>query len=414
MIQKHGKYIIAMTVLFCLACDNNPIKISEDNSAPIASFSIKPNSGDVNTVFHFDATSSYDSDDSLSSLFFRWDWENDGTWDTEASIVDTISHQCRSTGEFLVSLEVMESDGLKDTTLNSLIVLEKVDRLIISFVAQLYDAGKALFAAEGYLLLAKNNQLIINDVSSPSLPNELSSIEFQSEVNAAIIFDNGKLLVGADGLKLFNITDGYNPLLIESVSNSAVKTIKLYDEHLDVCFNRSARIYDYQLNRVGYVPSTGNTLRDVVAQDSYAYTGEHWTGLGSYICGYGYNGNREFARSIDGVYQLEICNNHLVVLGGTIPQIRLFNINDPINIAVKDVTSVGWTNNMLVRDDTLFAVGNDGGGVSMFTISDSSNFVLEANSNLMESTSSLAVHANFIYVNPYNSEDLYVFRYDKY
>jgi len=56
------------------------------NHPPTASFTVSPTQGTESTAFHFDARSSSDPDlytlwDGL--LEYRWDWESDGTWDTE-------------------------------------------------------------------------------------------------------------------------------------------------------------------------------------------------------------------------------------------------------------------------------------------------------------------------------------------
>lgn len=85
------------------------------NTAPTASFTVNPSSGDTNTVFQFDASSSSDAEDPTSALEVRWDWRDDGTWDTGWDTTKTVSRQF-PIGTHTVRLEVKDTDGLTDTT----------------------------------------------------------------------------------------------------------------------------------------------------------------------------------------------------------------------------------------------------------------------------------------------------------
>ena len=58
------------------------VTIGTCNTAPTAAFSVSPGSGTTSTVFTFDASSSSDTEDPTSALSFRWDWENNGIYDT--------------------------------------------------------------------------------------------------------------------------------------------------------------------------------------------------------------------------------------------------------------------------------------------------------------------------------------------
>ena len=61
--------------------DGSPIT----NVRPFASFSITPKKGSVETNFIFDASVSSDIEDAGSVLQVRWDFEDDGVWDTDFS-----------------------------------------------------------------------------------------------------------------------------------------------------------------------------------------------------------------------------------------------------------------------------------------------------------------------------------------
>ncbi len=78
------------------------------NTSPTGYFNVNPSSGDTNTLFQFDGSGSSDPEDSISDLEVRWDWENDGTWDTSFSTTKTASHRFNSPGIYTVRLEVRD------------------------------------------------------------------------------------------------------------------------------------------------------------------------------------------------------------------------------------------------------------------------------------------------------------------
>jgi hypothetical protein len=83
---------------------------------PLASFTVTPPSGDVNTIFQFDASGSSDGQDPPASLQVRWDWHNDGVYDTPWSYTKTSTHQFGSLGTKTVRLQVKDTYGLTDVT----------------------------------------------------------------------------------------------------------------------------------------------------------------------------------------------------------------------------------------------------------------------------------------------------------
>ncbi|HPG38813.1 MAG TPA: chitobiase/beta-hexosaminidase C-terminal domain-containing protein [bacterium] len=83
-----------------------------NNTAPTASFTVDPASGTTQTLFTFDASGCTDSEDSPAVLQVRWDWENDGVWDTEFTTTKAATHQYNSEGTKTVKLEVKDSENL--------------------------------------------------------------------------------------------------------------------------------------------------------------------------------------------------------------------------------------------------------------------------------------------------------------
>lgn len=95
-----------------------------DSVPPTASFYAEPDSASVNTIFYFNAGASTDPYTSVEDMFFRWDWQNDGTWDTPFSSDSTIYYKYDVPGEYRVLVEVKNSFTLTDTTSRKVIVYD--------------------------------------------------------------------------------------------------------------------------------------------------------------------------------------------------------------------------------------------------------------------------------------------------
>ncbi len=115
------------------------ITISEDNHAPEAAFSISSDSGlsdkttgTTSTVFTFNAATSSDEEDSYYDLQVRWDFDDDGEWDTTYSTTRTASTSYYDAGIYTVVLEIVDSEGLTDTAEDTITIVEN-DAPIPSF-----------------------------------------------------------------------------------------------------------------------------------------------------------------------------------------------------------------------------------------------------------------------------------------
>lgn len=86
------------------------------NTFPDADFLVSPENGSVGTIFHFDASGCSDEEDETSELKVRWDWENDGDWDTQYSTNKEAAHVYSSAGNYTVTLEVIDTEGAMDLT----------------------------------------------------------------------------------------------------------------------------------------------------------------------------------------------------------------------------------------------------------------------------------------------------------
>lgn len=88
------------------------------DNKPTATFTVSPARGPVNTVFQFDGSGSSDPDlTSAYALDYRWDWQDDGTYDTSWWQNVTPSHTFTAPGTYTVRLQVRQIAGsLTDTT----------------------------------------------------------------------------------------------------------------------------------------------------------------------------------------------------------------------------------------------------------------------------------------------------------
>ncbi len=92
------------------------------NQPPVACFTLTPTIGTVQLTFSVDASCSTDDKTPLAKLKVRWDWENDGVWDTAFSTTKTATHSYPSEGSKTIRVQVQDQSGLNGTTTQDLFV----------------------------------------------------------------------------------------------------------------------------------------------------------------------------------------------------------------------------------------------------------------------------------------------------
>jgi hypothetical protein len=120
-----------------------------------ASFTVNPIAGTVITDFEFDASASSTSGDVLE---FRWDWENDDTWDTGWSGLANVTHRYSFyDGTGIDTMEVRleaRSDSRSDTTVAEVVIDARHGFVLESFPTEapspsaMGDDGSALWLAD--------------------------------------------------------------------------------------------------------------------------------------------------------------------------------------------------------------------------------------------------------------------------
>jgi hypothetical protein len=80
-----------------------------DNTPPTARFTASLEEGYTGQEIEFNASASSDEEDEAGLLRVRWDWESDGTFDTNWTVEKTGSHSFATPGEHTVTLQVVDS-----------------------------------------------------------------------------------------------------------------------------------------------------------------------------------------------------------------------------------------------------------------------------------------------------------------
>ncbi len=95
------------------------------NTPPVAAFTIDPPSGGVvGTWYYFDPSSTHDNEDSLEWLQIRYDWENDGVYDTSwlNPANPSLRHRYDTPGTYTVRMLVKDNDDATDSVTHDIVV----------------------------------------------------------------------------------------------------------------------------------------------------------------------------------------------------------------------------------------------------------------------------------------------------
>jgi len=90
--------------------------IQGTNCHPVAFGAVDVEIGDLTTMFEFSSQLSWDLSDPSEALEVRWDFDADGTWDTDWSTDKVVHHQYNTPGNYMVRLEVRDTEGLTNST----------------------------------------------------------------------------------------------------------------------------------------------------------------------------------------------------------------------------------------------------------------------------------------------------------
>ena len=99
----------------------------KENEDPQPDFTILPDSGTTNTVFVFDASTSQDAETPTNQLKVRWDWESDGTYDTDFSTDKIAEHSYSFDGPKQITLQVQDGFAVRSSIIKDIQVSVGID-----------------------------------------------------------------------------------------------------------------------------------------------------------------------------------------------------------------------------------------------------------------------------------------------
>jgi len=123
--DEDGSYSVKFTITVDRSkeTDDLIVKVLKwKNKAPVADFTVSSNNVNVSDMVQFDATVTSDDHDSLRSLDFSWDLDNDGIEDSTEK-VEYFAYS--DPGEYIVTLTVTDTEGESDTASDVVYVTEK-------------------------------------------------------------------------------------------------------------------------------------------------------------------------------------------------------------------------------------------------------------------------------------------------
>ena len=105
----------------------NPMLGAGTNTPPDVQLSVSPDSGSTLTTFVFDASMTTDAETAAQELLFRWDWDNDGTYDTAFDTVRVVEKVFSIAGNRDIKLQVKDHFGFTTTLSQTLSVVFEDD-----------------------------------------------------------------------------------------------------------------------------------------------------------------------------------------------------------------------------------------------------------------------------------------------
>ncbi len=124
---NEGVFSVTVTVtdnLGAVDTDTTTVTVNPVANVPPVADAFGPYSGTVNVSLSLSGSRSTDSDGTITG--YRWDWTNDGTYDTSWASSSSTSHIYASAGSFTVKLQVRDDDNATDTDTTKVTVSQQV------------------------------------------------------------------------------------------------------------------------------------------------------------------------------------------------------------------------------------------------------------------------------------------------
>ncbi|MBN1999215.1 hypothetical protein JW935_16775 [candidate division KSB1 bacterium] len=164
------------------------------NTRPVASFTVTQDKNNYK-LYYVDASSSSDFEDG-TNLEYRWDWENDGTWDINYNTTKTASYQYTDDGDKTINLEVKDTKGLAHLTETDITTVRLIVTDIDGNVYKTVKIGDQWWMAENLKVTKYRN--------GDPIPNVTSNSEWANLTTGAYCnYDNNDSYVSTYG-RLYN------------------------------------------------------------------------------------------------------------------------------------------------------------------------------------------------------------------
>ena len=262
----------------------------------VAAFTVYPSLGNTATTFTFGASAS-----TGTGLTYRWDFENDGTWDSPASGYDssnTTTHQYSQTGTYTVKLEVRDSQNqTADTTKSVIVTSGGIGKLADTKVAftSFRDGNDEIYVMN---YDGSNQTRLTNNNTTDNYPS-------WSPDGSKIVFDSNR-----DGNSEIYVmdSDGSNP--VNLTNNSTLDWLPSWSpDGSKIAFTseRDGNVEIYVMNSDGFNPVnlTNNSALDWSPSWSPDSSNIAFTS--------GRDGNQEvYVMNSDGSNPVNLTNNSLI------------------------------------------------------------------------------------------------------
>ena len=336
----------------------------------------------------FDASTCYDPEDAVSNLLVRWDYENDGIYDTEWTNLKTVDIDLTvysTPGTYSVRLCVM------DTSSNTNVVIKDVDSsLMLSWVTG-SDIYHEIVISGNYAYCPHDNYGIrVYDISDPTTPFQETTCYHSTGRDCWDVALSGNyafLAYDLSELDVFNVSD-LSPTSLDRVTNVKESTGQMYGlatagDYLYIANGWGGLKIMIITNpeapvTIGNLPMTHS--RDVEVAGDYAYVADENNGL-RIVCItnpeipvlYGTYDTAGIA------YGVAVSGNYVYLADGNCGM-KIFNVSDPTSptITATNALSGAECHDIDIIGNYVF-VADRTAGVWVFDVSNPASPVLVKN-----------------------------------
>lgn len=89
----------------------NTVKVTDKNEVPLPYLKLSMNKTSISTVVILDGSLTWDYEDYVDLLRFRWDFNSDGIWDTDFSASAICQHVFGQLGKRVITMQVIDTDN---------------------------------------------------------------------------------------------------------------------------------------------------------------------------------------------------------------------------------------------------------------------------------------------------------------